>query len=163
MNFSSIHNFKRLNLKKNYLIVCNDNGTMEVFSEVKRILQTTIKWALTGMAGLPGGPVAKTPHSQWRGLGFNPWSGSQILHASTRLKSSCAAARTQCSQIDKLMKDKWNTVHGAGDFERASLPRDTQLTTWPAPARTVCMRPSASLSGWTRYLNRGSRFDHHDS
>ena len=23
----------------------------------------------------PGGPVAKTPHSQCRGLGFDPWSG----------------------------------------------------------------------------------------
>ena len=23
----------------------------------------------------PGGPVAKTPHSQYRGLGFDPWSG----------------------------------------------------------------------------------------
>ena len=24
----------------------------------------------------PGGPVAKTPHSQCRGPGFNPWSGN---------------------------------------------------------------------------------------
>ena len=25
---------------------------------------------------VPGGPVAKTPHSQGRGLGFHPWSGN---------------------------------------------------------------------------------------
>ena len=24
----------------------------------------------------PGGPVVKTPHSQCRGLGFDPWSGN---------------------------------------------------------------------------------------
>ena len=24
----------------------------------------------------PGGPVGKTPHSQCRGSGFNPWSGN---------------------------------------------------------------------------------------
>jgi len=24
----------------------------------------------------PGGSVAKTPHSQYRGPGFNPWSGN---------------------------------------------------------------------------------------
>ena len=29
-----------------------------------------------GERGFPGGPVAKTPHSQCRGLGFDPWSGS---------------------------------------------------------------------------------------
>ena len=26
--------------------------------------------------GFPGGPVAKSPCSQYRGLGFNPWSGN---------------------------------------------------------------------------------------
>jgi len=25
---------------------------------------------------IPGGPVAKTPSSQHRGLGFDPWSGN---------------------------------------------------------------------------------------
>ena len=25
--------------------------------------------------GFPGGPVVKTPHSQWRGHGFSSWSG----------------------------------------------------------------------------------------
>ena len=24
----------------------------------------------------PSGPVVKTPHSQWRGPGFKPWSGN---------------------------------------------------------------------------------------
>ena len=28
-----------------------------------------------GFRGFPGGPVAKTPHSQCRGSRFTPWSG----------------------------------------------------------------------------------------
>ena len=40
----------------------------------------------------PGGPVAKTLSSQWRGPKFNPWSGSKISHAATK---------TWCSQINK--------------------------------------------------------------
>ena len=32
----------------------------------------------------PGGPVAKTPCSQYRGLGFGPWSGNYISHAETK-------------------------------------------------------------------------------
>ena len=32
----------------------------------------------------PGGPVARTPHSQCWGHGFNPWSGNQIPHTATR-------------------------------------------------------------------------------
>ena len=40
---------------------------------------------------LPGGPVAKTPGSQCRGPGFQPWSGNQIPHAAA--KSLRAAAK----------------------------------------------------------------------
>ena len=29
-----------------------------------------------GERDFPGGPVAKTPHSQCRGPGFDPWSGN---------------------------------------------------------------------------------------
>ena len=29
----------------------------------------------------PGGPVVKTLLYQYRGHGFNPWSGTKILHA----------------------------------------------------------------------------------
>ena len=32
----------------------------------------------------PGGPVAKTPHSQCREPGFEPWSGNLIAHAATK-------------------------------------------------------------------------------
>ena len=32
----------------------------------------------------PGGPVAKKSHSQYKGPGFNSWSGVQIPHAQTR-------------------------------------------------------------------------------
>ena len=31
----------------------------------------------------PGGPVAKTPHSQCREPGFDPWLGNLIPHAAT--------------------------------------------------------------------------------
>ena len=31
----------------------------------------------------PGGPVARTLRPQYRGSGFNPWSGNLILHVST--------------------------------------------------------------------------------
>ena len=47
----------------------------------------------------PDGPVAKTPCSQCRGPGFNPWSGNYIPLATT--KSSHAATKTQRSQINK--------------------------------------------------------------
>ena len=39
----------------------------------------------------PGGPVAKTLHSQCRGPRFDPWSGNWIPHAKT--KSSHATAK----------------------------------------------------------------------
>ena len=32
----------------------------------------------------PGGPMAKTLHSQCWGPGFNPWSGKEIPHAATK-------------------------------------------------------------------------------
>ena len=35
-------------------------------------------------SGLPGGPVAKTPCSQCRGPGFDPWSGNLSSHATTK-------------------------------------------------------------------------------
>ena len=33
---------------------------------------------------MPGGPVAKTPFSQCRGLGFDPWSWKWIPHATVK-------------------------------------------------------------------------------
>ena len=36
----------------------------------------------------PGGPVAKTPCSQCRGPGFNPWLGNSIQHAATKDSAS---------------------------------------------------------------------------
>ena len=37
----------------------------------------------------PGGPMAKTPHSQCRGPGFDPWSGNKILYASVEDPTCC--------------------------------------------------------------------------
>ena len=55
---------------------------------------------------VPGGPGAKTSHSQFRGLEFDPWSGNLMSLVATkdsacrwRLKIPHAAAETQCSQI----------------------------------------------------------------
>ena len=42
------------------------------------------------MGDFLGGPVAKTPRSQCRGSGFDPWSGNWIPNAVT--KSSHAVA-----------------------------------------------------------------------
>ena len=44
----------------------------------------------------PGGPAAKTPCFQRRGVGFKPWSGDWILHATTK---------TWNSQINKYFKN----------------------------------------------------------
>ena len=38
--------------------------------------------------GFPGGPVAKTPHSQCRWPGVSPWSGNYIPHAATKILCS---------------------------------------------------------------------------
>ena len=43
---------------------------------------------------LPGGPVARTPHSQGWGHGFNPRSGNQIPHAATRFACRNEMPRT---------------------------------------------------------------------
>ena len=48
---------------------------------------------------LPGDPVAKTLCSQYRGTGFDPWSGNWTPHAT--FKSSPAAAKTQHTQINR--------------------------------------------------------------
>ena len=47
----------------------------------------------------PGGPVAKTLHSQCRGPRFDPWSGNNIPHATS--KGLHAATKTQHSQINE--------------------------------------------------------------
>ena len=33
---------------------------------------------------LPGGPVVKTPYSQCKSSGFDPWSGNYMPHAATK-------------------------------------------------------------------------------
>ena len=53
----------------------------------------------------PGGPVAKTPRSQCRGPGFDPWSGNKILHAASKsshatTEDPSAATRTPSSRIN---------------------------------------------------------------
>ena len=47
------------------------DGATETWIWLSEKQQT--KW---GRACPPGGPVAKTQHSQCRGPGFNPWSGN---------------------------------------------------------------------------------------
>ena len=46
----------------------------------------------------PGGPVAKTLHSQCRGPGFNPWLGNYMPHATTKTWQS------QIKQINIFFK-----------------------------------------------------------
>ena len=59
----------------------------------------------------PAGSVVKTPHSQCRGPGFNPWSGNWIPHATT--KSPHAATKTWCSQINTHLKKKKELTYPA--------------------------------------------------
>ena len=47
----------------------------------------------------PGAEVADMPHPQCRGPGFNPWSGSEILHVAT--KSPMPQLRDLVSQTNK--------------------------------------------------------------
>ena len=62
-----------------------------------------------GSRDLPGGPVAKTPCSQCRGPGFNPWSGNWIPHAATKSLPATvkveepAATETLNSQINIVL------------------------------------------------------------
>ena len=37
-----------------------------------------------GRRNFPGGPVAKTLHSQCKGPAFDSWSGNKIPHATTK-------------------------------------------------------------------------------
>ena len=54
------------------------------FTHVEHRLRDTLPFIIFGtlldkpsselLGDFPGGPVAKTPHSQYRGPGFDPWS-----------------------------------------------------------------------------------------
>ena len=57
-----------------------DKITPEKISEINKVRD------------FPGSPVAKSPCSQPRGPGFNPWSETEIPHATTK---------TWCSQMNK--------------------------------------------------------------
>ena len=56
----------------------------------------------TNQLDFPGGSVAKTQSSQYRGHRFSPRSGNQIPHATTKE----AVAKTWCSQINKYFKKR---------------------------------------------------------
>lgn len=55
-----------------------------------------------GHSGTSGGPVAQTPASTQR-ASFHPWSGNQILHATTKMLLLRATSNTQCSQINTFL------------------------------------------------------------
>ena len=50
--------------------------------------QSVSKSSMT-LGDFPGGPVAKNPHSQCWGPRFNPWLGTESLHAATRDPACC--------------------------------------------------------------------------
>ena len=56
------------------------NNKIEIIFEKKQIeileLKSTVTEIINSLEDLPGGPVAKTPRSQCRRPGFNPWSGN---------------------------------------------------------------------------------------
>ena len=77
-----------------------------------------------------GGPVAKTPHSQCRGTWFNPWSGNQILYATTRTQFSpvTQSCPTLCDPINhstlhhQLLEFTQTHFHWVGDAIQPSHP-----------------------------------------
>ena len=56
-----------------------------------------------------GGPVAKSLSLQCRGSGLDPWSGNWIPQASTT--SSCAATKTELSQINTKRRERKGPVY----------------------------------------------------
>ena len=54
------------------------------------------------MRDFPGGPVGKTPCSQCRGPGFDPWSGNHLhkscMHAATKCLHAATKDLVCCSE-----------------------------------------------------------------
>ena len=48
---------------------------------------------------LPGSPVVKTPHSQYRGMGPTPGQGTKILHATWCDQKKCMAKPIECCKV----------------------------------------------------------------
>ena len=59
----------------------------------------TLKQQKSLSRDFPAGPVARTPHSQWRGPGIDPWSGNQIPYATTK-SSHAATLDSACHNED---------------------------------------------------------------
>ena len=55
-----------------------------------------------GTRNLPGGPVAKTLHSQCRGQGFDHWSGNQVSHAAAKCSNAATKDLACCNEAPKL-------------------------------------------------------------
>ena len=65
----------------------------------------------------PSGPVDKTPSSQCRGLGFDPWSGNQDLTYHNQacvphLEKPMPLQRSSMAKINNKLKKKKKTNHG---------------------------------------------------
>ena len=52
----------------------------------------------------PGGPVAKTPRSQCRGPRFNPWSGNETYHTTTKEPPCCNEDLAQSNKFFKNLR-----------------------------------------------------------
>lgn len=91
------------------------------------IRELGISWSPLGPIPHQGdfcsGPVVKTPHSQYRVPGLDPWSGNYILHSTT--KNSHVTAKTGCNQIN------WKKVDPA-----------LLLTIPTLPLSSVCVSPA---------------------
>ena len=77
------------------------------------------------MEGLTGGPVAKTPHSQCRGPGFDLWSGNQSLHATT--KRFHAATKTWHSQNTHTKKNFLREIGKGGDKNKRRVDQNISM------------------------------------
>ena len=89
------------------------------------------------MQDFPSVPVAKIPHSQGRGPGFNPWSENQIPHAATKISVSSVV---------------YNSLRSHGQQARPPCPSPTPrvysnscpLSRWCHPTISSCPVPFSS-------------------
>ena len=72
------------------------------------------------LGNFPGGPMAKTPHSQCRGPGFDPWSGNQVPHAKT--KSSHTTTNKILRATTKTLHSQINDFFFKGTMESVTMP-----------------------------------------